>query len=149
MFRYIYKRPLIIALALLILSLVASHAQKSAAQSSPQEQADKNSSTSKQEQQPTTRPQPKFDSQSDGPLKLSTDLVTLTVTVTDPYNRLVTGLDRQHFEVFEDKVKQSIEFFNDDDVPVSMGIIFDVSGKHEGKGRPSARGAQSFCRNQS
>jgi Ca-activated chloride channel homolog len=133
MFREVYKRPPIFTLALLILSLVAYYAQKSAAQSSQQEQADKNSSASKQEQQPPTRPQPKSDNQSDGPLKLSTDLVTLTVTVTDPYNRLVTGLDRQHFEVFEDKVKQSIEFFNDDDVPVSMGIIFDVSGSMKGK----------------
>jgi Ca-activated chloride channel homolog len=133
MFREVYKRPPIFTLALLILSLVAFYAQKSAAQSSQQEQADKNSSASKQEQQPSIRPQPKLDNQSDGPLKLSTDLVTLTVTVTDPYNRLVTGLDRQHFEVFEDKVKQSIEFFNDDDVPVSMGIIFDVSGSMKGK----------------
>ncbi len=66
-------------------------------------------------------------------IKLDTDLVTLTVTVTDPYNRLVTGLDRQHFELFEDKVKQSIEFFNDDDVPVSLGIVFDVSGSMKGK----------------
>ena len=66
-------------------------------------------------------------------IKLDTDLVTLTVTVTDPYNRLVTGLDRQHFEIFEDKVKQSIEFFNDDDVPVSLGIVFDVSGSMKGK----------------
>ncbi len=62
-----------------------------------------------------------------------TDVVTLSVTVTDPYSRLVTGLDRQHFEVFEDKVKQSIEFFRDEDVPVSVGIIFDVSGSMKGK----------------
>jgi Ca-activated chloride channel family protein len=70
---------------------------------------------------------------TDERIKLDTDLVTLTVTVTDPYNRLVTGLDRQHFELFEDKVKQSIEFFNDDDVPVSLGIVFDVSGSMKGK----------------
>ena len=56
-----------------------------------------------------------------------------SVTVTDPYSRLVTGLDRQHFEVFEDKVKQNIEFFRDEDVPVSVGIIFDVSGSMKGK----------------
>ena len=62
-----------------------------------------------------------------------TDVVTLSVTVTDPYSRLVTGLDRQHFEVFEDKVKQNIEFFRDEDVPVSVGIIFDVSGSMKGK----------------
>jgi len=66
-------------------------------------------------------------------IRLDTDIVTLTVTVTDPYNRLVTGLDRQHFEVFEDKVKQSIEFFSDDDVPVSLRIVFDVSGSMKGK----------------
>src|SRR5215467_8462471 len=62
-----------------------------------------------------------------------TDLVSLPVTVTDAYNRLVTGLDVHHFEVFEDKVKQDISFFSDDDAPVSLGIIFDVSGSMKGK----------------
>jgi Ca-activated chloride channel family protein len=62
-----------------------------------------------------------------------TDLVSLPVTVTDAYNRLVTGLDKHHFEVFEDKVKQDIAFFSDDDAPVSLGIIFDVSGSMKGK----------------
>ncbi len=81
----------------------------------------------------STRKLPTPDTPGESPVRLDTDLVTLTVTVTDPYNRLVTGLDRQHFQVFEDKVKQSIEFFNDDDVPVSMGIVFDVSGSMKGK----------------
>src|SRR5215510_12919300 len=62
-----------------------------------------------------------------------TDLVSLPVTVTDAYNRLVTGLDRQHFEVYEDKVKQEISFFSDDDAPVNLGIVFDVSGSMKGK----------------
>ena len=77
--------------------------------------------------------QPKVEGRSDERIKLDTDVVTLTITVTDPYNRLVTGLDRQHFEIFEDKVKQTIEFFSDDDVPVSLGIVFDVSGSMKGK----------------
>jgi Ca-activated chloride channel family protein len=55
------------------------------------------------------------------------------VTVTDPNSRLVTGLDRQHFEVYEDKVKQNIEYFSDEDAPVSVGIVFDVSGSMKGK----------------
>jgi Ca-activated chloride channel family protein len=67
------------------------------------------------------------------PIVMKTDVVTITVTVTDSYNRLVTGLDRQNFEIFEDKVKQSIEFFNDEDAPASLGIIFDVSGSMKGK----------------
>jgi Ca-activated chloride channel homolog len=64
---------------------------------------------------------------------IDTELVSFTVTVTDPNARLVTGLDKQHFEIYEDKVKQVITFFNDEDVPVSMGIIFDVSGSMKGK----------------
>src|SRR5262249_42777641 len=62
-----------------------------------------------------------------------TDLVSLPVTVTDSYNRLVTGLDIHHFEVYEDKVKQEISFFSDDDAPVNLGIVFDVSGSMKGK----------------
>ena len=65
--------------------------------------------------------------------RIPTEVVTLTVTVTDPYNRLVTGLDKKNFEIFEDKVRQSIGFFSEDDAPVSLGIIFDVSGSMKGK----------------
>lgn len=82
--------------------------------------------------QPPSGPKPADDKQ--GPVALiKTEVVTLSVTVTDPYNRLVTGLDRRNFEVFEDKVRQDIEFFRDEDVPVSVGIIFDVSGSMKGK----------------
>ena len=91
------------------------------------------------DQLPVVKPEkkeefPQSKQQSQGPIdKIHTEVVTMSVTVTDPYNRLVTGLDRQHFEVFEDKVKQSIEYFRDEDVPVSVGIIFDVSGSMKGK----------------
>jgi len=66
-------------------------------------------------------------------VRIGTELVSLPVTVTDAYNRLVTGLDRHHFEVYEDKVKQEISFFSDDDSPVNLGIVFDVSGSMKGK----------------
>ncbi len=66
-------------------------------------------------------------------LRERTEVVTLTVTVTDRHGQAVTGLTREHFEIFEDKVKQNIEYFRDDDAPVSVGIIFDVSGSMEGK----------------
>src|SRR5262245_18525588 len=64
---------------------------------------------------------------------LDTDLVSLTVTVTDSLNRLVGGLDRRNFEIYEDEVKQEISFFSDDDAPVNLGIVFDVSGSMKGK----------------
>jgi Ca-activated chloride channel family protein len=95
-------------------------------------------------QKPVQRPPTREEIREDERIKLDTDVVTLTVTVTDPYNRLVTGLDRQNFEIFEDKVKQTIEFFNDDDVPVSLGIVFDVSGSMKGKLERSRDALRAF-----
>ncbi|MCS6886468.1 MAG: VWA domain-containing protein [Acidobacteriota bacterium] len=66
-------------------------------------------------------------------IRTGTNLVTLNVTVTDQYGRYVTGLSKQHFEVYDDKVPQKIEFFSSADAPVSMGIIFDVSGSMKGR----------------
>ncbi len=87
----------------------------------------------KQSPPQSSRPQTGNHGDQDPPFIEKTDLVSLPVTVTDAYNRLVTGLDRQHFEVYEDKVKQEISFFSDDDSPVNLGIVFDVSGSMKGK----------------
>ena len=57
----------------------------------------------------------------------------MTVTVTDSFDRLVMGLGRNHFEIYEDKVKQEISHFSVDDAPVNLGIVFDVSGSMKGK----------------
>ncbi|HXG68556.1 MAG TPA: VWA domain-containing protein [Blastocatellia bacterium] len=65
---------------------------------------------------------------ADERIKLHTRLVNITVTVTDSYGRFVTGLREEHFEVFDEKVKQEIAHFSDEDAPVSLGIIYDVSG---------------------
>jgi len=61
-------------------------------------------------------------------VKLNRDLVTVHVTVADPYGRFVTGLEKGAFEVYDEKVKQNIEFFTDDDAPITLGIVYDVSG---------------------
>src|SRR2546429_10024170 len=52
----------------------------------------------------------------------------LSTSVTDPYNRLVTGLDADNFRVFEDNVEQEVVNFSSEDVPISIGVIFDHSG---------------------
>jgi Ca-activated chloride channel family protein len=67
------------------------------------------------------------------PLKVDVDLVLVTVTVTDPMNRLVTGLDRENFEVFEEKQRQEVRHFSSEDAPLSMGVIFDISGSMNNK----------------
>ncbi|HEX8772427.1 MAG TPA: VWA domain-containing protein [Pyrinomonadaceae bacterium] len=95
-----------------------------------------------QPQNPTT-PTPKRPAtgNDDGTVVINADLITLTVTVTDAYGRYVSGLEKKHFTVFDDKVEQEIAFFSDDDAPVSVGVIFDVSGSMSGEKIRKAREA--------
>ncbi len=67
------------------------------------------------------------------PLKASAELVLVPVTITAPMNRLVTGLDRENFTVFEGKSQQEIKSFSSEDAPVSLGVIFDMSGSMSSK----------------
>ena len=66
-------------------------------------------------------------------LKLDVDLALVNVTVTDPYNRLVTGLDPDNFRVYEDNIEQEVVTFSSEDVPISIGVIFDMSGSMTNK----------------
>ncbi|HUA15753.1 MAG TPA: VWA domain-containing protein [Verrucomicrobiae bacterium] len=67
------------------------------------------------------------------PLKVDVDLVLVPVTVTDPMNRLVTGLDKENFQLFEGNTQQEIRTFSSEDAPVSLGVIFDSSGSMSSK----------------
>ena len=67
------------------------------------------------------------------PLKVDVDLVLVPVTITDPMNRLVTGLDKDNFSLFEGKEAQEIRHFSSEDAPVSLGVIFDMSGSMSSK----------------
>jgi Ca-activated chloride channel family protein len=66
-------------------------------------------------------------------LKSKVDLVLVPVTVTDPMNRLVTGLDKENFEVFEGKEREVVRHFSSEDAPISLGVIFDMSGSMSSK----------------
>ncbi len=77
------------------------------------------------------------------PVITNTDLITFTVTVTDIYGRFVSGLAKNAFSIFEDKTAQDISFFSDEDSPVSVGILFDVSGSMSGDKVRRARDALS------
>lgn len=60
--------------------------------------------------------------------RVGVETVFVKVSVTDPLNRYVTGLEREHFRVYEEKVEQQIAYFLQESAPISVGIIFDVSG---------------------
>ena len=62
------------------------------------------------------------------PIRANVDLVLVPVTVTDPLNRVVTGLDSENFTIYEGKQAQEIKTLSCEDGPVSVGVILDVSG---------------------
>jgi len=80
------------------------------------------------------------------PLKTTTDMTLVNVSVTDPLGRIVTGLRQENFRVFEDGVEQEIVYFASDDVPVSIGVIFDMSGSMADKIQKSRNAAVQFFR---
>jgi Ca-activated chloride channel family protein len=66
-------------------------------------------------------------------LHTDVDVALVNVTVTDPYNRLVTGLEPDNFRVFEDNNEQEVVSFSSEDVPISIGVVFDLSGSMSNK----------------
>lgn len=66
-------------------------------------------------------------------IHIDVDLAVVNVTVTDPYNRPVTGLDSSNFRIFENNIEQEVVAFSSEDVPISVGIIFDNSGSMANK----------------
>jgi len=79
-------------------------------------------------------------------IKVDVELVTVNATVTDAQNRVITGLDKQNFRIWEDKLEQKIEYFSAEDVPVSIGLIFDVSGSMKEKINTSREAAVTFLK---
>ena len=61
-------------------------------------------------------------------IRVDSNLVLIPVTVTDPLNRFVTGLEKENFKLLEDKLPQEISQFSSEDAPLSVGVVFDCSG---------------------
>ncbi len=80
------------------------------------------------------------------PMKVDVDLVLVPVTVTDEMNRLVKGLSPANFEVLENKHLQEIKHFSSEDVPVSLGVIFDASGSMSSKMKVAREAVLEFLK---
>jgi Ca-activated chloride channel family protein len=61
-------------------------------------------------------------------LRVDTNLVLIPVSVCDPMNRPVTGLEKEHFKLYDDHVEQTVTQFAMEDEPVAVGLVFDISG---------------------
>jgi VWFA-related protein len=79
-------------------------------------------------------------------IRVESTLVLIPVTVTDPFNRFVTGLDKENFKLFEDKKEQDILQFSSEDAPLSIGVVFDCSGSMGSKLEKSRQAVAQFLR---
>ena len=79
-------------------------------------------------------------------IHMDVDLALVNVTVTDPYNRVVTGLGPDNFRIFEDKVEQEVVNFSSEDVPASIGVILDLSGSMADKLGRAKQAALQFLK---
>ena len=78
-------------------------------------------------------------------IRTDVKLVLVPVSVTDAMQRVVTGLSRDNFEVFDGKKPQIIQDFSSEDVPVSVGIILDSSGSMRDKWDRVREAVDQFC----
>ncbi len=67
-------------------------------------------------------------------LKNPPETVCVGVSVSDPLNRIVTGLTIEHFRIYEDNTEQTIASISQKPAPMSIGIIWDVSRNGNGGG---------------
>jgi Ca-activated chloride channel family protein len=81
------------------------------------------------------------------PIIKDVNLVLVPVTITDPMNRLVTGLEKDNFMVYEGDKTQPIQSFSSEDAPISLGVIFDVSGSMSDKITKSRDAVVEFFKN--
>ena len=79
-------------------------------------------------------------------IQVDVNLALVNVTVTDPLNRLVTGLEKDNFRVYEDGTEQEVVTLSSEDVPVSIGLIFDMSGSMSDKVDKARQAAVQFMR---
>jgi Ca-activated chloride channel homolog len=77
-------------------------------------------------------------------IRINADLVLIPVLVTDHRDRPITGLQKDHFKLYDDKVEQVISNFTSEDAPVSIALLFDCSGSMGPKLEKSRAAVREF-----
>jgi VWFA-related protein len=94
--------------------------------------------------EPRKKPAQKEEPRAGANIRVDTTLILVPVSVNDPLNRPVSGLERENFRVYEDKIEQRIVQFAMDDEPVAVGLVFDTSGSMGDKLSRSRMAAKEF-----
>src|SRR5215469_13960100 len=77
-------------------------------------------------------------------LRVDTELVLIPVMVTDSENRLVTGLVKEHFKLYDNKVEQVITHITRYGAVSSAGLRFECSGSRGAKLKKTCEGVSAF-----
>jgi len=93
---------------------------------------------------PRPKPAPKEDTLPKADIRVTSNLVLIPVSVNDPLNRPVSGLEKENFKVYDDKIPQTITTFAMDDEPIAAGLVFDTSGSMGEKLKRSRMAAAEF-----
>ena len=60
-------------------------------------------------------------------IRIDQSLVLVPVTVSDRSERPITGLEKDRFRLFDNRVEQTITSFAMEDAPLAVGLVFDTS----------------------
>src|SRR5512142_1725155 len=83
----------------------------------------------------------------DNTIKVDVDLVNVLCTVRGKNNALIGGLEKGDFHLFEDAKEQQIKYFTrETDLPLTIGLLVDVSGSQERLIDTERRAASQFFR---
>jgi VWFA-related protein len=77
-------------------------------------------------------------------IRLDVRVVQIPVTVTDTWDRPISGLRKDDFQLFEDNVEQQIVYLSTEEAPASVGLIFDASGSMRDKLETSVAAVEQF-----
>ena len=76
----------------------------------------------------TAPSEPAKGAETQSAIRVNVNLVDVPVSVTNSQGQFISGLAQGNFRVYEDGHPQKITIFEDEDIPVTVGLLVDHSG---------------------
>jgi VWFA-related protein len=96
-------------------------------------------------QQPGSQQPPKIEDDAGAPISVDVDVVNLYCSVRNKQNGLIGTLNKEDFDLSEDGTKQTVKYFTrETDLPLTIGLLVDVSNSQRNLIEVERRAASSF-----